>query len=64
MTRERYPYLPALRTAIENAKLRPVTPYYERFTAVFRAVVTETMDNGGQPPADLAERLTAALRGR
>jgi multiple sugar transport system substrate-binding protein len=64
VTRERYPYLPALRTAIDQAKLRPVTPYYERFTAVFRAVVTETMDNGGQPPADFANRLTAALRGR
>ncbi|MGY0232112.1 extracellular solute-binding protein [Longispora urticae] len=59
-----YSYARTLLSAIEGARLRPVTPHYWRFSEVFRAGVREALNNGGTLPADFADRLTRALRGQ
>lgn len=59
---ERYDYLPTLREAIERARPRPQTPYYARFSEVFRAGVRDALRNNGEVPPRLASDLTAALR--
>jgi multiple sugar transport system substrate-binding protein len=61
---DRYPYATALRRAVEDARLRPKSPHYALFSEVLRAVVHQMLVTGGSPPADLAKRLRAALRGQ
>jgi hypothetical protein len=41
-----------------------VTPYYANFSATFRTIVSDAMNNGGEPPEDFAEQLTQSLEGR
>ncbi|WP_157528501.1 extracellular solute-binding protein [Nocardia sp. NRRL S-836] len=59
-----HPYARTLLKAIENARLRPITPYYSRFSDEFRGVVQYAIDHDGALPSDAEERLTAALQGR
>jgi multiple sugar transport system substrate-binding protein len=60
----RYPYAGALRTAVENARLRPRSPHYALFSEVLRDAVYSMLITGAGPPANLADRLRAALRGQ
>jgi multiple sugar transport system substrate-binding protein len=59
-----YPWAPALRSAVENARLRPRTPHYALFSEVLREVVYQMLATGEGPPRDLPARLRAALRGQ
>jgi ABC-type glycerol-3-phosphate transport system substrate-binding protein len=63
---EKRPYAPHLRDAIASARLRPVTPYYARFSETFREGMRHAMANDGalpDGPDAFAERLAGALRG-
>lgn len=59
-----HPYARTLLKAIENARLRPTTPYYSRFSEEFRSIVRYAIDHDGALPSDAAESLTKALQGR
>ncbi len=60
----KYPYAKVLKKAIEDAKLRPVTPNYYRVSAVFRDGIDQALRNGGVLPEDLRQRLEDALAGK
>ncbi len=60
---DRYRYAQDLLRAIKSAKLRPVTPHYERFSEIFRNGVDEALRNGDLPK-DFANQLSEALKGR
>ncbi len=60
---EKYPYALTLLAAIQQARPRPETPYYARFSEEFRRVIREAMDAQGQLPADATQRLEDALDG-
>jgi multiple sugar transport system substrate-binding protein len=63
--KQKYPYLPRLREAIDTARLRPVSPNYVSFSTVLNELVHQVLLDGGQSlPPDLADRLTRALQGR
>lgn len=62
--RTTFPYLADLRSAVDDARLRPATPHYPVFSEVFREIVQYAMANGGALPRDYADRLTKALQGR
>ncbi|MBP2326360.1 multiple sugar transport system substrate-binding protein [Kibdelosporangium banguiense] len=57
------PYAKELLAAISDARPRPVTPHYARFSETFRTIVNETLRDGGRLPPDAMQRLEAALRG-
>lgn len=59
-----HPYARTLLRAIENARLRPVTPYYSRFSDEFRAIVRFAIDHDGELPAEAEQSLIGALQGR
>ncbi|GHH59356.1 extracellular solute-binding protein [Lentzea cavernae] len=59
-----HPYSGTLLDAIEDARLRPVTPYYSRFSDEFRAVIRYALDHDGELPANAEKSLTDALQGR
>jgi multiple sugar transport system substrate-binding protein len=59
-----HPYARTLLKAIEKARLRPITPYYSRFSDEFRSVIQYAIDHDGALPSNAEERLTAALQGR
>ncbi|RAS62401.1 carbohydrate ABC transporter substrate-binding protein (CUT1 family) [Lentzea atacamensis] len=59
-----HPYARTLLRAIENARLRPVTPYYSRFSDEFRAIVRFAIDHDGELPAGAEQSLIGALQGR
>ncbi|SFQ97269.1 carbohydrate ABC transporter substrate-binding protein, CUT1 family [Lentzea waywayandensis] len=59
-----HPYARTLLKAIEDARLRPVTPYYSRFSDEFRSIVRYALDHDGALPGNAEESLTAALQGR
>lgn len=59
-----HPYARTLLKAIEDAKLRPVTPYYSRFSDEFRTVVRYALDHDGELPESAEQSLTKALQGR
>ncbi|GGS42446.1 extracellular solute-binding protein [Actinokineospora fastidiosa] len=59
----RYPYAKTLETAIQNARLRPVTPHYTAFSECLRGVVRELLVTGSLPP-DAVDRLARCLEGR
>ncbi|OJF14269.1 extracellular solute-binding protein [Couchioplanes caeruleus] len=63
--KQKYPYAPLLREAVETARLRPVSPNYVAFSQRLHQLVSEVL-TGRQPqlPRDLADQLTQALRGR
>ncbi|MCE7004842.1 extracellular solute-binding protein [Kibdelosporangium philippinense] len=54
------PYAGELLDAINNAKLRPVTPCYTRFAETFRNIVRPVLLSGGGLPPDATQRLTDA----
>ena len=62
--RSSYPYAATLLTAIGDAELRPVTPHYWVFSQVFRKVVTEVLDGGGEVTQEQIDRLQRALKGK
>jgi multiple sugar transport system substrate-binding protein len=57
------PYVTVLRRAIEDAGLRPVTPFYANFSKQFQQGVGYALQHGGAVEPDLGDRLTKALRG-
>jgi multiple sugar transport system substrate-binding protein len=57
-------YAPELLAAVEAARPRPVTPYYARFSEVFRAGVRQAMRRQGVLPEGFADQLRDALQGR
>jgi multiple sugar transport system substrate-binding protein len=59
-----YGYATTLLAAVKDARLRPVTPYYPRFSSVFRDVVTEVLDTGRDVNDHDVRRLEAALEGK
>lgn len=60
----RYKYATVLLAAINDARLRPVTRHYDRFSETFRKAVDDALRNNKPLPNDLADRLEEALRGR
>ncbi|HEX7305254.1 extracellular solute-binding protein [Lentzea sp.] len=60
----RHPYATTLLKAIEDARLRPVTAYYSRFSDEFRTVIRYALDHDGALPANATQVLTDALQGR
>ena len=62
--KERYPYAQDLLEATRSARLRPVTPYYSRFSEVFREEVHKALESRRPLSEDFAERLSEALKGR
>ncbi|WNV85604.1 extracellular solute-binding protein [Umezawaea sp. Da 62-37] len=59
----KYKYAAPLRKAIESARLRPITPHYARFSAVFREGVKYALDHDGKLPKDFKDKLAKALQG-
>ncbi|USX55784.1 extracellular solute-binding protein [Lentzea sp. HUAS12] len=59
-----HPYSSTLLDAIEDARLRPVTPHYSRFSDEFRTVIRYALDHDGALPDNAEESLTNALQGR
>lgn len=62
--RDRYRYAEALLDSIKRAHKRPVTAHYSTFSNIFRKIVNEALDNGGQLPDDATVRLEQALKGK
>jgi multiple sugar transport system substrate-binding protein len=60
---DRYRYAPTLLEAIRSAHTRPVTPHYAQFSETFRAIVRQSLADGGRLPPDAKPRLEAALKG-
>jgi multiple sugar transport system substrate-binding protein len=60
---DEYPYASVLLTAIQQARLRPATPHYARFSQVLRDVVGYALQHDGQLPGNATADLTRALRG-
>lgn len=63
MIARQVPYVTLLLNAVNGARLRPVSPYYDNFSRVFRRHVRMVID-GGILPDDIDHRLTEALKGR
>lgn len=55
--------LQALHAALNDARQRPTTPHYERFSETFRELVRGAVTTNGELPAHTTEALDAALRG-
>lgn len=64
VVRDEYKYAETLLLAVRSARLRPVTAYYARFSAVFLEEVDFALNNGGQLKPGVTERLSAALEGK
>jgi len=56
------PYAQDLRTAVERARPRPVTPKYIAFSSEFRRGVLRALRNGGEFEQDFPQQLAASLR--
>lgn len=63
VVRRQYRYAPILLQAIRAARPRPVLPRYAQFSEEFRRIVLAALGNGGQLPADAADRLRDARDG-
>jgi multiple sugar transport system substrate-binding protein len=61
---QNYGYATTLLEAVKDAKLRPVTPYYGRFSSVFRDIVTDILDTGRDVTDHDVRRLQDALDGK
>ncbi|UQU68164.1 extracellular solute-binding protein [Couchioplanes caeruleus] len=63
--KQKYPYAPLLREAVDTAQLRPMSPNYVAFSKRLNLQVSQVL-TGRQPrlPRDLADQLTRALQGR
>jgi multiple sugar transport system substrate-binding protein len=53
-----------LKGALQKARPRPATPYYEQFSETFRECVNMVLKNNAPSPEKLADALNAALKGR
>jgi multiple sugar transport system substrate-binding protein len=53
-----------LKAALQSARPRPVTPYYEQFSETFRECVIMVLDAKPPSPEKLADALNAALKGK
>jgi multiple sugar transport system substrate-binding protein len=62
--RQNYGYAALLLESVKNAKLRPVTPYYARFSAEFRRVVLNVLRTGDDVSANDVRKLQDALAGK
>lgn len=63
--KQKYPYAPLLREAVDSARLRPMSPNYVAFSQRLHSQVSEVLSGRQQRlPRDLADQLTAALQGR
>ena len=62
--RENYGYAKILLEAVKGAKLRPVTPYYGKFSATFRSIVLNVLRTGDDVSANDVRRLQDALEGK
>ena len=56
------PYAQDLRSAVERARRRPVTPKYIDFSAEFRQGVLRALRNGGEFEPDFPQRLAVSVR--
>lgn len=61
---QQYPYAATLLTAIEQARPRPVTPHYGRFSEVFRQIMADVLDSGREITDGDVRRLKDALEGK
>ncbi|PRY37229.1 extracellular solute-binding protein [Umezawaea tangerina] len=52
-----------LRKALEDARLRPVTPYYPKVSRVFHDGIARALNNGGKLEEDFPRELATALKG-
>ncbi|MEU6413843.1 extracellular solute-binding protein [Microbispora sp. NPDC046933] len=57
------PYREELKTAVTEARLRPVTPHYTEFSATFRDGIMDAIRNKGRLPPDFPKRLRDAAAG-
>jgi multiple sugar transport system substrate-binding protein len=64
LVRTAQPYATTLLTALNNARLRPVTPNYPLFSSVFQRIVLKALDADGKVPSSAVRELTNALNGR
>ena len=62
--RQKYSYATTLLTAVKDARLRPVTPYYPRFSAVFREIADDVLTTGRDVSDHDVRRLQDALEGK
>jgi multiple sugar transport system substrate-binding protein len=53
-----------LRTAVDRARPRPVTPHYTRFSKVFRTGIGRALNNGGKLEESFPRDLVEAWNGR
>jgi len=58
------PDVQELRTAVDRARPRPITPYYTRFSQVFRTGIARALNNGGKVEPSFARELAEAWNGR
>ena len=56
----KYPYLPALKAALENAVPRPVTPYYSAISKAIQDNATAAL-NGSVSVQQAADDMSAAI---
>jgi multiple sugar transport system substrate-binding protein len=59
-----YGYATTLLEAVKDAKLRPVTPYYDTFSREFRRIVTDVFTTGRDVSDNDVRRLQDALEGK
>ena len=59
-----YGYATTLLEAVKDARLRPVTPYYDAFSREFRRIVTEIFRDGRDVSDNDVRRLEDALEGK
>jgi len=64
LVRAAQPYATTLLIALNNARLRPVTPNYPLFSGVFQRIVLEALHADGKVPSSAVRELTNALNGR
>jgi len=53
-----------LRSAVEDARQRPISTHYQLFSSVFQGLVDKAIDGDGSLPAQARKDLSNALRGR
>jgi len=58
------PYAKTLLRAVNDAYVRPVTPYYSMFSSVFRDGICYAKAHAGELPPGLGDALNQALAGR
>jgi multiple sugar transport system substrate-binding protein len=64
LVRAAQPYATTLLVALNNARLRPVTPNYPLFSGAFQRIVRQALHADGQVSSSAVRELTNALAGR